>query len=195
MKILLEKLFKWVEHFANTKYKLHALFWVAFTESSFFIVPPDVLIAPIALYKKYSARFLAVFTGVASTLGGIFGYGIGYFFFHTIGVSIINFYDAWDVFEKVKHLYESSTFLTVLVAAFTPIPYKVFTLAGGMFGVDLLTFVVASFLGRGTRFYIVGLLSEKYGEKALQVILKKYDKVLLVLGITVLVAIYFLLSK
>jgi membrane protein YqaA with SNARE-associated domain len=117
VKILLEKLFKWVEHFANTKYKLHALFWVAFTESSFFIVPPDVLIAPIALYKKYSARFLAVFTGVASTLGGIFGYGIGYFFFHTIGVSIINFYDAWDVFEKVKHLYESSTFLTVLVAA------------------------------------------------------------------------------
>jgi membrane protein DedA with SNARE-associated domain len=64
-----------------------------------------------------------------------------------------------------------------------------------MFGVNLLTFVVASFLGRGTRFYIVGLLSEKYGERALQVILKKYDKVLLVLGITVLVAIYFLLSK
>lgn len=195
MKSFLEKTFVWVERFANTKYKLHALFWVAFTESSFFIVPPDVLVAPIALYKKYTPRFLAIFTGVASSLGGIFGYGVGYFFFHTIGVKIINFYNAWEVFDKVKHLYEGSTFFTVLVAAFTPIPYKVFTIAGGMFGVNIITFTLASLLGRGTRFYLVAKLSEKYGQDALGLILKRYDKVLLVIGVILLAGLYFLLNE
>lgn len=170
---IIHKIFSWVEHFANTKYRMHALWWVAFTESSFFIVPPDVLILAIAMHKKAKPYYLAIFTGVASTLGGAFGYIIGYYFFDSYGQGIINFFNLQDAFDKTKLLYSQNVFSLLFIKAFTPIPYKIFTIAAGAFKLNLWSFLAASFLSRTLRFYLVAYLAHRYGQKTQELIIER----------------------
>lgn len=192
MKNFLETQIKRVEKFANHKHSLMALFVVAFTESSFFLVPPDVLIIAMLVHTvKKSWIKIASISTIGSVTGGMFGYLIGAVFYNYIGVPIVNAYGLQDQMLHVQKLFQDNAFLSILIAAFTPIPYKVFTIAGGLFSVNFFIFVVASIIGRGGRFFLVAYFTNKFGVKAKEFILEKLDKVLLVLGLIALALIYY----
>ena len=192
-KLMIKKLVSWTEKFAEHKYSEVILFIVAFTESSFFLVPPDVLIiAILSHHLKKSWVKVASISTVGSVLGGVFGYAIGYYFYQYIGQPIVNFYVVQAEINHVGELFKAHAFISILAAAFTPIPYKVFTIGAGLFSLNMFTFVTASVVGRGARFFIVAYLSNKYGDRAKQIILNKGDKILWIVGIVVFVIIYFL---
>jgi len=161
----LRKLYYWVLHWAATPYALPALGVLSFAESSFFPVPPDVLL--IALCFSTPARWfkLAAWCTAASVVGGLLGYFIGWGLWETVGQPIVRMYHGEAVVEMVRVWYETYGFFGVLVAAVTPIPYKVFTIASGMMSFDLGQFVLASVLGRGMRFFLVAGLIRLYGAR------------------------------
>ena len=143
---------------------MYFLFLVAFAESSFFPIPPDIMIIPMVLAlpsKAYKIAFVATF---ASVLGGFFGYGIGVFFFDLIAKPILNFYGYMQQFDSFKNYYHEWGAWIVFGAGITPFQYKVITIASGVVHLDLLTFTLASVIARGMRFYLVAWLLKKYGE-------------------------------
>ncbi len=159
----LKRLYDWVLHWANTPYAVPALFILAFTESSFFPIPPDVLLITLAIsIPKRSFRYAAICT-VGSVLGGLFGYIIGLKLIDTIGMQIITFYGAVDKYEYIQSLYKKYDAWAVGIAGFTPIPYKVFTIAAGAFKISVPVFVLASIAGRAGRFFLVAALIYRFG--------------------------------
>jgi len=162
MKII-KKLYDWVLHWAETPYAIPALFILAFSESSFFPIPPDVLLITLAIsIPKKSFKYAMICT-VGSVLGGILGYGIGLHGYEAVGRPIVEFYHGQEVMNTIKLKYDQHGFLGILIAAITPIPYKVFTISSGVFKFDFLLFVIASILGRSTRFFVVAGLIWKFG--------------------------------
>jgi len=159
------RLYDWVLHWAYTPYGPLALVLLAAAESSFFPIPPDPLLIALCLgAPSRSFRFVGLATA-ASVAGGVVGYGIGAgawtvlqepFFAYVPGVTP-------EAFERVRALYDQYDFWAVFVAGLTPIPYKVFTLSSGVFGINFAVFVVASALSRGLRFTIVGALIYQFG--------------------------------
>lgn len=185
---LLFALKKWVENFADKPYASLALFLIAFMESSFFPIPPDVLLIAIALLKpSFSFRYAFV-CSVGSVLGGMFGYLLGFQFYELIGKKIIEFYHLQDEYIAVKSMYDKNAFIAIAIAGFTPIPYKVFTIAAGAFQINFHTLVIASALSRSARFFLVAGLIYFFGPKIKTFIDKYFDwltiifVVLLVLG-------------
>ena len=152
------KLYDYVLSWAHKKYSSAALFILAFAESSFFPIPPDILQIALSVSKPKKSFFYALVSSIGSVLGGILGYFIGIFLFDTIGSLIINTLGYQAQFNSVGDLYKSYAFLVILVSAFTPIPYKVFTIAAGFWQVGLLPLIAASALGRSARFFLVALL-------------------------------------
>lgn len=186
---LIRKMYQWVEGFSTKPGALWALFLIAFMESSFFPIPPDVLLIALAVaMPTKSMRFAAVCTA-GSVLGGMFGYFIGYELMDLIGRPIIDFYNAQAYWVKVEEAYRGPVGVWFLVAAaFTPIPYKVATIAAGATLMPLIPFIIASSVGRAARFFLVAGLIWKFGP-SIKVFIEKYlDKlsiafvVLLVLG-------------
>ncbi|MBN1291901.1 MAG: DedA family protein [Candidatus Latescibacteria bacterium] len=183
---IVRRLYDWVLHWAYTPYGTLALFLLAFTESSFFPVPPDVLLIALALGMPQRAfRFAAICT-IGSVLGGMLGYYIGLTFFDIVGYRILEFYGFMDKFEMVKAMYNRYDVWFVGVAGFTPIPYKVFTIAAGTFHMNFVSFVTVSALSRGARFFIVSTLIWKFG-KPIKAIIDKYFNLLTILFIILLV--------
>ncbi len=173
----------------------HAERWLvalSFSESSFFLIPPDALLIPmLAAGAKRWAR-LALITTVASVLGALFGYVVGALAFESVGVAVVGFYGLEDAFEHVGTLYDTHTFLSVFTAAFTPIPFKVFVLAGGFFKVSLIPFIAASILGRGMRFYLVAYLAARFGPRAAEAFLQYFKWVTVaVVALLALVFVYY----
>ena len=141
---------------------------VSFIESSFFPIPPDIMIVPMVIAKKNDYMRIFLITTIFSVIGGIFGYLIGAIFFE-FGSNIMNFYGYEDKLFNIKNdLINSDGFYAWLgilfLAGFTPLPYKVFTIASGLIGFNLFTFVIISFISRGLRFFIVSYLSYKFGD-------------------------------
>lgn len=136
---------------------------LSFAESSFFPVPPDVMLAPMSLAKPSKAWYYASLTTITSVLGGILGYFIGVFAFDVIE-PILHNYGYYDRYELAKTWFESWGFWAIFLAGFSPIPYKVFTIASGVVGMAFLPFVIASFIGRGLRFFMVAGLMAWGGE-------------------------------
>ncbi len=159
----LRRLYDWVLHWAETPYGTPALLILAFAESSFFPVPPDVLLIALAVSVPSRAFWYALLCAVGSICGAYLGYGIGYFGWEAIGRPLVEFYHGQETMDWVRLQYETYGFWGVFVAALTPIPYKVFTIASGVFGFDLGTFTLASILGRGLRFFAVGTLIYFFG--------------------------------
>lgn len=151
----IRKLYDWVLHWAETPFAVPALFVLAFVESSFFPVPPDVLLITLSIsIPKKAFRYATVCTA-GSVIGGIFGYGIGLKFMDIIGIPILNLYGAMEQYEYVQNIYRKYDAWAVGMAAFTPIPYKVFTIAAGAFRINFPVFVMASIAGRAGRFFLV----------------------------------------
>jgi len=154
---VLRRLYDWVLHWVETPYAVPALFALAFIESSFFPVPPDVLLIALALgLPKKALRYAAICT-IGSVAGGICGYAIGLKLMDMIGMPILNFYGygAVEKYEYVQAFYMKYDAWAVGMAAFTPIPYKVFTIAAGAFKINFPVFVMASIAGRGGRFFLI----------------------------------------
>jgi len=162
---VLRKLYDWTLSWADSKYGTLALFILAFVESSFFPLPPDILLIALAISAPSKAFWLALLTTIGSVLGGMFGYYIGSALYGSIGIRIIETFHYQHYFDIVQAYYQQNAFLAILGAAFTPIPYKVFTIAAGFFSVNFFTLVFASILGRGGRFFLVATLLYFYGAR------------------------------
>lgn len=145
----------------------NAMFWlflVAFAESSFFPIPPDIMLIPMILATPTKAWKIAGVATLASLIGGYFGYAIGVFAFDMIAQPILEFYHALDKFYTFENYYHQYGAWIVFGAGITPFPYKIITIASGVVHLDLTVFTVASILARGMRFFIVAWLLKKYGE-------------------------------
>ena len=155
---ILRRLYNWVLSLAETRYGSWALFCIAVAESSFFPVPPDVLLIALAVgAPKKAIRFAGVCTA-GSVLGASLGYLLGWEFYELVGRKIIALYSAEESYAAVKLLYQEWDAVAVMVAGFTPIPYKVFTIAAGAFQINFATFMLASLVSRGARFLLIGAL-------------------------------------
>ena len=160
---VLRKMYYWVLSWAESPRAELYLFLLAFAESSFFPIPPDVLLIALALSVPARAFRYAVVCAAGSIIGGAFGYLIGLFFMDTIGQPIINFYGLQKGYEQIGALYNEWAGLAVFIAGFTPIPYKVFTIAAGVFKINFFVFMIASLLSRSARFFLVAALIWKFG--------------------------------
>jgi membrane protein YqaA with SNARE-associated domain len=125
----------------------------------------------LSVEKKPSWVRLALIGIISSVLGGVFGYCIGYFFYSYIGAPLVNFYGIAGEVTKLGQVFKDHVFLTIFLASLSPLPYKVFTLSAGLFSVNLISFIFASFVGRGIRFFVVAYLSNKYGARAKNIIM------------------------
>ncbi len=160
---MLRKTYNWILGWAHSRHAPWALFVLAFTESSFFPIPPDVLLMALAVSRPLKAFRYAIICSVGSVMGGVFGYLIGYYFMDAVGMSVIDFYGLANKFEYIQALYTQHDAWAVGIAGFTPIPYKVFTITAGAFGIDLKVFILASLVSRSARFFIIAVLIYKYG--------------------------------
>lgn len=189
----LRKLYDWTLKWSKTKYAKWFLFLMAFSESSFFPIPPDVLLIAMTVAERMKWWMFASIATIGSVLGGVAGYYIGVAFFESIGKSIINFYHLQELVDIVGNKYSENSFLAVFTAAFTPIPYKLFTIAGGVFKIPLQDLIIASILGRGGRFFMVAIALRIFGKKISNVIEKYFD--IFSFAFMALIIIGFLLIK
>lgn len=169
------RIYDWVLHWADTPHGAIALFLLAFAESSFFPVPPDVLLIAMVMGARTKWARLAFLCTLGSVTGGLAGYWIGASLMDAVGMRIIQFYHAEGHFEHVKELYVQYDYWIVFTAAFTPIPYKVFTITSGVMGMNLIGFGLMSAVGRGLRFFIVAALLYKFGPPMKRFIDKYFD--------------------
>jgi membrane protein YqaA with SNARE-associated domain len=160
---MLRRLYDWTIQLSAHPRALWALAAVSFIESSFFPIPPDALLLPMVLAARERAWRIAAVCTVASVLGGLLGYGIGYFLFAEIGQPLLTFYGYEEKFLEFKNAYNDWGAWIVFGAGLTPFPYKVITIASGVANLDIVTFVVASVLSRGLRFFLIAALLWKFG--------------------------------
>jgi len=160
------RLYHWVLSWAEHPQGTWALFGLAFAESSFFPVPPDVLLIALCLGQPRRSGWFALVCTAGSVLGGLGGYAIGMGVYDSVGRPILEFYGLTEKYVEVQELYRRFDVWAVGIAALTPIPYKVFTVTAGAFGISLPGFVAASIVGRGLRFGIVATLLRLWGEPA-----------------------------
>lgn len=193
----LRRLYDWVLSWADSRYGTLALFLISFAESSFFPIPPDVLQIALSVSRPKRAFYYAAVSAVASVLGGIFGWLIGFAFWQTCGDFFLAVVPGLSA-ERVAHvgeLYRENAFWSILAAAFTPIPYKVFTVSAGIFHqyVSLQTLIWASILGRSARFFLVATAIYFCGPPVRKLLEQKLE--LITLGLFVLVVLGFLAVK
>ena len=182
----------------NSNYFLGA---ISFIESSFFPIPPDIMIAPMAIAKKNDFLKIFIIATIFSVLGGIFGYAIGAYFFD-FSMYIIEFYNYNDKIINIKEaLSQGSGFYTWLailfLAGFTPLPYKVFTIASGLIGFNLFIFILISLISRGLRFFIISYLSSKFGDTFTNYMNKHGHKWFTIIGIIIVIIVvtFYLIMK
>ncbi len=178
--------YEWVLHWAETPYGPSALVILAFCESSFFPIPPDVLLIALGVSRPNRALYYAMLCSIGSVVGGLLGYYIGMQLFQHVGRPILDFYNAMGQFERVQELYREYDFWAVSIAGFTPIPYKVFTIAAGVTRIDLGVFVLASAVSRSARFFLVGGLIRKFGS-SIRSFIERYLNILSIVFVVLLV--------
>lgn len=199
---IFKRLYNWILHWADTKWGVPALFCLAFAESSFFPIPPDVLLIALCLgLTRKSFKYAAIST-IGSVLGAIAGYALGYFLWQTPSgefTSIANFFFntipgfTIEQFDYIRSLYEQYDFWIIFTAGFTPIPYKLFTITSGVFDINLTMFAIASVVSRGLRFFLIGWMIWKFGAPIKSFIDKYFN--LLAIAFTILLIGGFLLIK
>ena len=190
---MVRRLYDWVLNWAHSPYGGVALFVLAFTESSFFPIPPDVLLIALAVSIPAKSFRYALICSVGSVAGGIFGYLIGLYLMDAVGYNIIEFYGVADKYEYVQELYRTYDAWVVAVAGFTPIPYKVFTISAGAFEINFWVFVIVSAISRAARFFILAAVIYKFG-KPIKAFIDRYFNILSI-AFMVLLILGFVLIK
>ena len=161
---MFDSLYPRIKALADSPYAEAALAAISFAESSFFPLPPDILLAPMALAQPRRAWRFALIATIASVLGGIVGYGIGALLYNTVGQWLIHLYGYGSKIEALKQTYAQWGWLVILVKGVTPIPYKLVTITSGLLGYNFPLFVVLSIVTRGARFFLVAGILNWFGE-------------------------------
>ncbi|MEM8961770.1 MAG: YqaA family protein [Acidobacteriota bacterium] len=187
---LLHDLLLWVEGFAATPYGDFALFALAFAESSFFPIPPDVLLIALCLGQPEQSLYFALLCTAGSVLGGLFGYALGSYGGRPLLMRFFNH----DKVAVVESLFDRYNAWATGIAGLTPIPYKLFTVSGGAFAINIKIFIIASIIGRGLRFLAVALLIYFFGEPIKEFI-DQYLGPLTIAFVILLVAGYWILAR
>ena len=172
-----------------------ASWWMAalsFSESSFFLIPPDTMLIPMCLARPAKAYWFALVCTVSSVLGGILGYCIGAWLFDAVGRSILDFYDAHEAFRRFHEQAASYGFFIIATKALTPIPYKIIAIAAGAVDLGLICFVAASVIGRGTRFFLIAWLCRRYGDRVSDIMERHGGRAMAVLVVAIIASIYAL---
>jgi len=189
----IKKIYDWTLSWAESPYSMLALFFLAFIEASFFIIPPDLLLIALCAGQPKKSLWFALVCSVGSVAGGLFGYYIGYAFFDSFGKLILDTLHLHDAFAIVGEKYQQNAALAIFTAAFTPIPYKVFTIAAGFFQLPILTFLAASLCGRSLRFFLLSVVIYFFGPKVREIIEKYFD--LFTIAFTILLIAGFFALK
>lgn len=199
----IKKLYDWVLGWAETPYGVPALAILAFSESSFFPIPPDILLIALAVSIPQRAFMYALVCSVSSVFGGMLGYLIGWGIWGVVGDFFLQYIFSplehdiergKELFQIVQLKYQDNAFFAIFMAAFTPIPYKIFTIAAGVFGVGFLTLVTASAFGRSLRFFIVAALIYFYGA-SIKAFIDKYFNILTIIFTILLIGGFLLISR
>ena len=170
---LLRRLYDWCMEAAHKPHALWSMSAVSFAESSFFPVPPDVMLIPMALARPDRAYVMAAWCTVASVAGGLLGYAIGALLYDSVGAWLIHLYGYGDKVEAFREAYARWGAWIILLKGLTPIPYKIVTITSGFAGYNLGLFLLFSVITRGARFFIVAFLLNRYGESARHIIEKR----------------------
>ncbi|ODA66098.1 SNARE associated Golgi protein [Methyloligella halotolerans] len=170
---MLRRLYDKIIELAATPYAFVVLGAVSFAESSFFPIPPDVVLVPMVLANPAKARLYAAWCTVTSVAGGLVGYAIGALLWDTLGAWLISAYGYGDSFDTFREAYAEWGAWIILIKGLTPIPYKLVTIASGFAGYDIWAFIVLSFITRGARFFIVAELLRYFGEPIREFIEKR----------------------
>jgi len=193
--ILLRSVYDWTMNFAAHRNALWALFIISFIESSVFPIPPDILLIPMILASREKAWKIALICTIGSVLGGIAGYGIGFFLFEQFGRPLLEFYGKAGKFTEFQEMYNAWGAWVVAMAGLTPFPYKVITIASGVTALNLGTFIIASVVSRGIRFFLEAWLLWYFGDP-IRDFVERYLGILVTGGFVVLlggfVAVKFL---
>lgn len=191
--ILLRRLYDWVLHWAQTPYGAPVLFLLAFAESSFFPLPPDILLLALCLSLPARSYRYALLATIGSVVGGIGGYFIGYTLWGATSELFYQYVPGFSQagFNNIQQLFSSYDFWVIFTAGFTPIPYKIFTIGAGVFEINFPLFVLTSVISRGLRFFLLAWLIYTFGDKVKAAIDKYFN--LLTLGFMVLLLGGFLL--
>lgn len=192
---LLRRLYDWCLASAHKPHAMWSMGAVAFAESSFFPVPPDFMLIPMALARPDRAYVMAAWCTAASVIGGLLGYAIGALLYDSVGAWLIHLYGYGDKVAAFRAAYTQWGAWIILLKGLTPIPYKIVTITSGFAGYNLGLFVGFSIISRGARFFVLAFLLHRYGERARHIIEKQLGlwatalAVLVVIGIVV--ALYF----
>ena len=162
---MFKRLYHWTLSLAEKPKATYALAAVSFAESSFFPIPPDVLLAPMALAKPQKAWIYAAVCTVAPVLGGIAGYAIGYLLYETVGLFLIKLYGYGDKVEALRVFYGEWGWAFILVKGLTPIPYKLVTIVSGLLEYNLFLFILLSAITRGARFFLLAAALNAWGDR------------------------------
>jgi membrane protein YqaA with SNARE-associated domain len=167
------------------------LYFISFIDSFLSPVPPDPFLAGMTALKPKKWLRYAIFTTLFGLLGGLVGYIIGFALFEYVGDYVVELYNLHDELQSLGQTFEENAFLAIFIAAFTPIPYQIFTVSAGLFSINLFIFTTASIIGRGLRFFIVALVMRYIGEHFGKLILKYFNWLLFFGGLIVIVYILF----
>lgn len=189
---MLRKLYDWVFSLARHRHATRSLAVVSFAESSVFPIPPDVMLAPMVLARPDRAYFYATVCTVASVLGGLLGYAIG-FFLEPVGMWILALLGKAGTFEASKALFQQHGAWVILIKGLTPIPFKLITIASGIFQFNLALFIALCVLTRGTRFFLVAFVLRRWGPPMLAIVEKRLA-LFTVLFLVVLVGAFFMVK-
>ena len=190
---ILRKLYNWTLDKASHKKASWFLILVSFAESSFFPIPPDILLIPMILAKRLKAWFYALICTLSSVAGGLAGYAIGIYFYASIGSAIVEIYGLSDSFNIFEAYYNQYGIWIVLGAGFTPFPFKFITIASGVFNLNIFLFVIIAMIARGLRFYLIAILLFVFGN-AIKNIIDKYFNLLVSLFFILLIGSIFIIK-
>lgn len=177
---MMRRLYDWMMRMAASEKAPQALGTVSFIESSFFPIPPDVMLIPMVLARREKAFWYATIATMTSVLGGLFGYAIGYFLFDTVGQPLLDLYGYGEKFQHFAAQYNEYGAWIVFMAGLTPFPFKVITIASGTVAMNVPVFIVASIIGRGLRFFAVAALLYYFGQP-IRAFIERYFGILTVL--------------
>lgn len=187
---MLKRLYNWTIALAESPRAPYALGAVSFAESSFFPVPPDVMLLPMSLARPDRAWHYAAICTITSVLGGVLGYAIGALLYDSVGHWLITFYGLGDKLESFRQLYQQHGHWIILIKGLTPIPFKLVTIASGLAGYDLFWFIVLSIITRGARFFLLAGILNRYGTRIRTFVENNLTLLAIVLIVTILGGFY-----
>ena len=170
-------LYDWTFRLANHRHAMRSLAVVSFAESSFFPIPPDVMVVPMVLARREQAWLIATVCTISSVAGGALGYAIGYFLYDSLGQWLINLYGMQKGAAEFRAWYAEWGAAIILIKGLTPIPYKVVTIASGFAAFNFPLFMITSIITRGARFFILAWLLQRFGEPVQKFIEKRINLV------------------